>query len=288
MQRSGGRLPPSLPSAYFAGGNKPLRALPRACYNAEGKVPWQEAIPLGRKWENIKRSKGKLDQARGATFSSITKLIMKAAKEMGPDPEANFRLKCAIEDARHSNMPNEIVQRAIRRGSGQEGAERLEELVYEGYGPGGVAVTMNVVTDNRNRTAGDVRSAFTKSGGNLGETGCVGWMFNKKGVVEIDRSRTKIGEDDLMLLVLEAGADDLQAHEDLFEITTEPEALNDVLKALNAAKIPVMRGETALIPTTTVEVSGDNAEKLGKLLDFLEEHDDVQSVYSNAVLPDEE
>lgn len=252
------------------------------------KVPWQEAIPLGRKWENIKRSKGKLDQARGATFSSITKLIMKAAKEGGPDPEANFRLKTAIEAAREANMPNENIQRAIRRGSGQEGAERLEELVYEGYGPGGVAITMNVVTDNRNRTAGDVRSAFTKYGGNLGETGCVGWMFSNKGIVEIDRSQTKISEDDLMMIVLEAGAEDLQAHEDHFEITASPEALNDVLKVLNAAKVPVVRGETVMIPSTTVEVSEETAEKLVKLLDFLEEHDDVQSVYSNAVLPDEE
>lgn len=242
---------------------------------------------MGRKWENIKRSKGKLDKVRGATFSSITKDIMKAAKEGGPDPEANFRLKTALINARAANMPNDTVVRAIQRATGQGDGVRLEEFIYEGYGPGGVAIMMNIVTDNRNRTAGDVRHIFSKNGGSLGETGCVSWMFTKKGVIDIDRSQTGITEDDLMMLVLEAGAEDLVTDEEQFEITTAPETLNDVLKALDGAGIPVQRGETAMVPTTTASVDGESADKLVKLLEALEENDDVQSVYSNADLADE-
>jgi YebC/PmpR family DNA-binding regulatory protein len=243
---------------------------------------------VGRKWENIKRSKGKLDQERGAVFSRIAKDLMKAAKEGGPDPEANFRLKTAIESARVANMPNDNITRAIRRGAGLEEGARYEEFFYEGYGPGGVAIMMNIVTDNRNRTAGDVRFIFTKHGGAMGETGCVGWMFTKKGIVEIDREATDVTEDDLMMVVLDAGADDIKTDDSHFEITAAPEALNAVLKALHQAKIPVVRGETAYIPNTTVEVAGETAEKLGKLLDLLEENDDVQNVYSNADFPEDE
>lgn len=243
---------------------------------------------MGRKWENIKRSKGKLDQERGAIFSRCAKDLMKAAREGGPDPEANFRLKISIENARTANMPNDNIQRAIRRGAGLEEGARYEELVYEGYGPGGVAVMLNITTDNRNRTAADVRHAFTKAGGALGETGCVGWMFTKKGLVDVDRSATNISEDDLMMIVLDAGADDLKTSESYFEITTAPEALDDVLKVLQKAGIPIERGETAMVPNTTVEVTGENAEKLGKLLDILEEHDDVQNVYTNGTFPEDE
>lgn len=243
---------------------------------------------MGRKWENIKRSKGKLDQERGAIFSRIAKDLMKAAKEGGPDPEANFRLKTAIEAAREANMPADNINRAIRRGAGLEDGARYEEFVYEGYGPGGVAIMMNIMTDNRNRTAGDVRHIFTKHGGAMGETGCVGWMFTKKGIVEIDREETRITEDDLMMVVLDAGADDIKTSEGHFEVTTAPESLEAVLRALHAAKIPVVRGETAMIPNTTVEVTGDHADKLGRMLDLLEENDDVQNVYSNAHFPDEE
>ncbi|HYF80262.1 MAG TPA: YebC/PmpR family DNA-binding transcriptional regulator [Symbiobacteriaceae bacterium] len=243
---------------------------------------------MGRKWENIKRSKGKLDQERGAVFSRIAKDLMKAAKEGGPDPEANFRLKTAIETARESNMPSDNIQRAIRRGAGLEEGTRYEEFVYEGYGPGGVAIMMNIMTDNRNRTAGDVRFIFTKNGGAMGETGCVGWMFTKKGIIEIDREQTDVTEDDLMMVVLDAGADDIKTEETHFEVTTAPESLEAVLRALHAAKIPVVRGETAMIPNTTVEVTEENAEKLGRMLDLLEANDDVQNVYSNAQFPDEE
>lgn len=243
---------------------------------------------MGRKWENIKRSKGKLDQERGAVFSRIAKDLMKAAKEGGPDPEANIRLKTAMAAAREANMPNDNVQRAIRRGAGLEDGARYEDLVYEGYGPGGVAVMLNITTDNRNRTAGDVRFIFTKHGGALGETGCVGWMFTKRGVIEIDREQTKIGEDDLMMLVLEAGADDLKTSEWHFEVYTAPEALDDVLRALEKAKIPVASGAIAMVPNNTVEVAPEHEEKLAKMLDLLEEHDDVQNAYSNAVFAEEE
>lgn len=237
---------------------------------------------MGRKWENIKRSKGKLDQARGAAFSRVAKDIMKAAKEGGPDPENNIRLKTAIATARKVMMPNDNIQRAIARGSGQGDSSRYEETVYEGYGPGGVAVMLQIVTDNRNRTAADVRTAFSKNGGALGETGCVGWMFNKQGMVAIDRTQSGISEDELMLLALDAGADDLQGDDESFTISTAPEQLDGVLRALEQAGIPVERGETAMVPTTTVEVTGDAADKLVRLLDLLEEHDDVQNVYTNA------
>lgn len=243
---------------------------------------------MGRKWENIKRSKGKLDQVRGATFSRIAKDLMKAAREGGPDPDANIRLKTAVLAAREANMPNDNVQRAIRRGAGLEGGARYEEFTYEGYGPGGVAIMCFISTDNRNRTAGDVRHIFTKHGGAMGETGCVGWMFTKKGLIDIDRSATAISEDDLMMLVLDAGAEDLKTTESYFEVVTEPEALDDVLRALEAARIPVERGETAMVPTNTVEIAGENADKLVKLLELLDEHDDVQNVYSNANFADDE
>lgn len=241
---------------------------------------------MGRKWQNIKYSKGKADQERGAVFSACSKDIMKAVKDGGPDPEANFRLKVAIQRARTENMPGDNIQRSIDRAMGA-GEGRLEETVYEGYGPGGVAVLLNIVTDNRNRTAADVRHAFTKGGGALGETGCVGWMFARRGQVIIDRSRTKATEDDVMMVALEAGADDVIADEETFEILTAPEALNEVLKALEAAKIPVESGETAMIPSTYTAIEGDNAEKLMKMLDVLESHDDIQSVYHNAELPEE-
>lgn len=237
---------------------------------------------MGRKWENIKRSKGKLDQARGATFSRITKLIMKAAKEGGPDPETNIRLKTAIAEAREANMPTDNVQRAILKGSGQLEGARYEEFAYEGYGPGGVAILMNIVTDNRNRTAADVRHMFTKNGGSLGETGCVAWMFTKQGVVEIDRQATSVSEDEVMLQALEAGAEDVKTSEESFEVITSPDNLDDVLHALETAGIPVTRGQTAMVPTTTVEVSGEDAEKLLNLLELLDEHDDIQDVYTNA------
>lgn len=237
---------------------------------------------MGRKWENIKRSKAKLDQQRGATFSRITKDIMKAAREGGPDPESNFLLKAALAAARKANMPNENIQRAIARGAGLDSAERLEEIVYEGYGPGGVAIMMNIVTDNRNRTAGEVRHIFSKHGGSLGETGCVGWMFRKRGVIEIDRSETQIGEDDLMMIALDAGADDLVTTEEAYEIYTPPESLNQVLKELEAAGVPVEKGEIAMVPTTTVNVTGEAADQLLRLLELLEDHDDVQNVYTTA------
>ncbi len=242
---------------------------------------------MGRKWENIKRSKGKLDQVRGATFSRIAKDILKAAKEGGPDPEANIRLKTAILNARVANMPNDIIHRAILKGSGQLEGARYEEFSYEGYGPGGVAVMMNIMTDNRNRTAADVRHIFTKNGGSLGETGCVGWMFAKKGQVAVDRSQTRVTEDDLLAIVLDAGGEDLNTTESHFEITTAPDDLDAVLRALEQARIPVERGETAMIANTSVAIKGEQAEKLVKLLDLLEEHDDIQNVYSNAEIDDE-
>jgi YebC/PmpR family DNA-binding regulatory protein len=243
---------------------------------------------VGRKWENIKRGKAKLDQQRGAVFSRIAKDVMKAAREGGPDPEANIRLKAAVLKAREVNMPSDNVQRAIAKGAGLVEGVRYEHVVYEGYGPGGIAVLLHIVTDNRNRTAADVRSYFTKCGGSLGEAGCVAWMFNRQGVTLIDRARTAVSEDDLLALALEAGADDLRAADDQWELTTAPEALDDVLRALEAASVPMVRAEVDMVPSNTVPIAGENLEKLEKLLGLLEEHDDVQNVYTNAEFPDEE
>ena len=239
---------------------------------------------MGRKWENIKRSKAKLDQQRGATFSRITEdMVERPPREGGPDPESNFLLKAALaETTRKATCPTRTSSGPSPGGPAWTSAERLEEIVYEGYGPGGVAIMMNIVTDNRNRTAGEVRHIFSKHGGSLGETGCVGWMFRKRGVIEIDRSETQIGEDDLMMIALDAGADDLVTTEEAYEIYTPPESLNQVLKELEAAGVPVEKGEIAMVPTTTVNVTGEAADQLLRLLELLEDHDDVQNVYTNA------
>lgn len=240
------------------------------------------------KWATIKRAKSKIDAQRGKEFSRLAKDIMSAARQGGGNPDANLRLRIAILKARAANMPADNIQRAIAKATGQLEGARVEEIVYEGYGPGGVAIMMEIATDNRNRTAADVRAFFNKYGGNLGETGSVSWMFDKKGVVRIDRTQTPVTEDDLLALALEAGAEDLRTDPDSFEIITAPEDLDAVLGAVEAAQIPVDEAENQLIPKTTVQVSGETAEKLFKLLDALEEHDDVQNVYANFEAPEGE
>lgn len=240
------------------------------------------------KWATIKRTKGKLDAQRGAEFSRLAKDIMVAARHGGGNPDGNVQLRTAIAKARAGNMPNDNIQRAILKATGQLEGQRVETMVYEGYGPAGVAVMMDISTDNRNRTAGEIRHFFSKYGGNLGETGSVGWMFSRKGLITIDRSATAIGEDDLMLLVLDAGAEDVRTEEETFEVITGPDELDGVLMALEQQGIPVEQGKVELIPSTTVEVRGDDARKVMKLLELLEEHDDVENVYSNAEIPADE
>lgn len=233
------------------------------------------------KWSTIKRKKAKIDAQRGKIFTRISKEIIIAARNGGPDPNGNMRLKTAIEKAKECNIPNENIQRAIQKGAGGGDGANFEEFTYEGYGPGGVAILLYVATDNRNRTAGEVRHILSKHGGNLGETGCVGWMFNEKGILVVDRSETKLAEDDLLLLALESGAEDVKVEEDSFEISTTPEELPSVKEALVQQGIPVAHAETAMIPQTYIRLQGDDAVKMNKMIDLLEDNDDIQAVYTN-------
>lgn len=243
------------------------------------------------KWANIKNRKEKQDAQRGKAFTRVTREIMVAAREGGPDPAANFRLRLAIDKAKEVNMPNENIQRAIKRGGGQSEGEAYEEVQYEGYGPGGVAVLLDIFTDNRNRAASEIRHLFAKHGGNLGESGCVAWMFEKKGLLVIERDDpavAKLSEDDVMLAALEAGAEDFAAGPEAYEITTAPENFAEVQSALaNQWKVKFAVAELTMIPKTTLEVGTKEGQQLAKLVAALEELDDVQEVHLNAAVPEE-
>ncbi|MGB9840603.1 YebC/PmpR family DNA-binding transcriptional regulator [Thermovenabulum sp.] len=232
------------------------------------------------KWANIKHKKAKMDAQKGKLYTKLSKMIIVAVREGGPDPNANSKLRDLIEKAKEANMPNENIMRAIKRGSGELGGENVEHVMYEGYGPGGVAIMLSAMTDNRNRTASEIRHLFDKYGGNLGEAGCVAWMFEKKGLILIEKNeRTNV--DDIMMIAIEAGAEDIQEQEDSIEITTSTENYEQVKKALTDNNIVLSSAEITYLPKSTVEVSGKDAEMLEKLLDVLEEHDDVEEVYSN-------
>ncbi|MBI5246444.1 MAG: YebC/PmpR family DNA-binding transcriptional regulator [Elusimicrobia bacterium] len=231
------------------------------------------------KWATIKHKKGATDAKRGAAFTKIIKEMTVAARIGGGDPGMNPRLRTVIEKAKAVNMPADNIKRAIQKGTGELPGQIIEEVVFEGYGPGGVAVMVETATDNRNRTVGDVRHIFDKYGGNLGQNGCVAWMFDKKGVIEIDAD--KADEDALMELVLEAGADDMKLVEGTYEVTTSPAAFYAVKQAIDAKGIPVSLAEVSMIPQTTVRLEGKQATQMLKLMDMLEEHDDVQNVSAN-------
>lgn len=245
------------------------------------------------KWANIKNRKEKQDSQRGKAFTRVTREIMIAAREGGADPAANFRLRMAMDKAREVNMPMDNIQRAIKRGAGI-GDENVnyEELVYEGYGPGGTAVLLEIFTDNRNRTASDIRHLFAKHGGNLGESGCVAWMFDQKGLLVLERDQAplaKLSEDEVMLAALDAGADDFSASDEAYEITTSPENFSTVQQNLaETLKAKFAVAELAMVPKTTVEIGEKESQQLAKLVGALEEHDDVQNVYMNAQLPESE
>jgi YebC/PmpR family DNA-binding regulatory protein len=240
------------------------------------------------KWANIKHKKAKVDAQKGKVFTKLGKELIIAARQGGSDPNNNFRLKIAIQAAKSANMPNDNIQRAIQRGAGGADSANFEELTYEGYGPGGIAVMINIMTDNRNKTAGEVRHLFSKNGGNMGETGCVSWMFNSKGEIVLDRSKVTLGEDDLMLVCLEAGAEDLQVEEETAQVLTAPESLEAVRQALLDQGIEVDSASVSLVPENTVEVTDkEQALKIIKLMDLLEDHEDVQNVYANFDIPDE-
>jgi YebC/PmpR family DNA-binding regulatory protein len=237
------------------------------------------------KWHNIKIKKQKVDQVRGKLFSRLSREITVAAKEGGGNPDGNVRLRAAIERAREAGMPNDNIQRGIQRATGEGGGAALEVVTYEGYGPGGVAILVEALTDNRNRTASEVRAVFTKHGGRFGEAGSVAWMFDKKGQILVERTVAK--EDDLMLAALEAGADDVQSSEDSYEIVTAPEDLFKVRQALEAAGIRVTSAEVTMVPRTTVRLEGKEAQQVLRLLEAIEEQDDVQRAYANFDIPEE-
>jgi YebC/PmpR family DNA-binding regulatory protein len=237
------------------------------------------------KWAKVKRYKGALDQKRGQVFSRLSKEIQLAAKS-GGDPDTNLRLRTILLKAKEASMPADTIKRAINKGTGAEAAAALEEVVYEGYAPAGVAMLVEAVTDNRNRTAADIRSVFSKNGGNMGETGSVGFLFDKKGQIIVKKSA--IGEDELMGVVLDAGAEDLKTDKgDIYEVVTPPEAFENVKKALEDKKVPMDAAEVTMIPKTTVALDQKKAEAVLRLYDALDEHDDVQNVYANFDISDE-
>lgn len=238
------------------------------------------------KWANIKHRKAAQDAKKGAAYQRLTKNIIAAAKAGGGDPNANFQLKVAIERAKAGNVPNDNIERAIKRGAGTLEGVSYEDVTYEGYGPGGVAVLVETSTDNRNRTAPEIRSLFSKVGGAIGEPGSVAWTFERRGVVTV--SGAGIDEDELMNVALAAGAEDFTPGEEGFEIVTDPSALSDVANAIRDAGYIVSDMERTMEPKTTVEVkTKDDAAKLMAMIDRFEEHDDVQNVYANFEIPDE-
>ena len=240
------------------------------------------------KWANIKNKKEKTDSQRGKIFTKIGREIAIAVKEGGADPANNNKLRDVIAKAKANNMPNDNISRSIKKAAGEGAAVNYEEIVYEGYGPGNMAIIVNVVTDNRNRTAAEMRHIFDKSGGNLGNSGCVGWMFDKKGLIVIERT-AKMDEDEVMMQALEAGAEDFVAQDDAFEIYTDPVEFSRVREALEALKYEFISADVQMIPQKTVDVSdAEVAAKVFRFLEMLDENDDVQEVYHNGVLPDEE
>jgi YebC/PmpR family DNA-binding regulatory protein len=238
------------------------------------------------KWHNIRLRKGKQDAERGKLFTRLAREIIVAAKEGGGNPDANNRLRLCIEKAKESSMPAENIRRAIDRGVGGGPGGNYEEISYEGYGPGGVAVMVSVLTDNRNRSVAEIRNAFTRGGGSLGETGCVGWMFDPRGVITVPAEGTD--EDTVMMAALEAGAQDVRAEDDSFEILTDPSDLNAVMDGLTTAGIKMASAEVTLLPKTTVTVAGKQAEQVLRMMDTLEDLDDVQDVHSNFDIPEAE
>lgn len=234
------------------------------------------------KWANIKHKKERTDAKRGKIFTKIGREIAVAVKEGGPDPSANSKLKDVIAKAKANNMPNDNITRSIKKASGELGSINYESIVYEGYGPGGVAVIVEALTDNRNRTAGEVRHSFDKFGGSLGATGCVAWMFERKGVLAIEKT-DEIDEDEVMMAALEAGAMDVEASDDVLEITTDVADFSTVHDTLESSGYKFLFAEMQMVPENTVDVDEEKAESVQKILDFLEDNDDVQNVYHNAV-----
>lgn len=233
------------------------------------------------KWHNIQRRKGKQDSVRGQLFTKLSRDIYQAAKEGGGNPDTNFYLKVAMDRGKQNNLPVDSIQRTIAKATGSLEGVHYEELLYEGYGPSGVAVMMEIVTDNRNRTAADVRHIFSKRGGNLGESGCVAWMFQHIGEITILKDNCPFTADDLMLVALEAGADDLRETDNQFVIATAPDQFSAVRNQLKQAGVEFSDAELTYEPTTTVSLEGDVLDTVLDLMESLDNHDDVQNVYAN-------
>lgn len=237
------------------------------------------------KWSTIKHKKAAKDAKKGKIFTKLIKEITVAARMGGGDINANPRLRTAVLTARSNSMPNDNIERAIKKGTGELEGVTYEEVQYEGYGPGGAAIIAQALTDNKNRTVSEIRRLFSKHGGNLGETGCVSWMFDNRGLITVEKSQ--VDEDRLMAIVLDAGAEDVREEEDLFEIVTSPEDFAAVKDQLDQEKIAVAGAQITLVPKNTVDVDAKHVEQILKLTEELEDHDDVQSVSANFNIPNE-
>ena len=233
------------------------------------------------KWHNIQARKSKVDAARGKVFTKLGRELLVAVKSGGPDPESNAKLKDVIAKCKAANMPNDTISKAIKKASGEGNSANYEEITYEGYGPNGVAVIVEASTDNKNRTAADVRHVFDKAGGNLGTSGCVSYMFNKKGVIVIEKASTEMEEDDIMMLALDAGAEDFDSEGEIYEVTTDPSDFTAVREKLEEAGLTFLEAEVQMVPTTTVVLDEKGQEKMERLIDRLDELDDVMNVYHN-------
>jgi YebC/PmpR family DNA-binding regulatory protein len=234
---------------------------------------------------NIAHRKGLVDAKRGQLFTKLCRAVYVAARTGGGDPAANMRLRYAIDKARSFSVPKENIERSIKKATGELGGESFEEVIYEGYGPGGVAVLCEALTDNRNRTASELRRLFESAGGNLGASGCVGFLFNFKGLFVVDAKH--VDEDRLMEVALDAGADDVKLVDGYFEVTCDPKLFDAVRKQFEEQKVPTERGETCYLPSTYIDLDVENGKKMRKLRDMLDENDDVQNVYSNDNIPEE-
>ena len=234
------------------------------------------------KWANIQARKGKVDAQRGKTFTKLGRELMIAVKQGGPDINGNSKLKDVVAKCKAANMPNDTINNAIKKAAGAGQGDNYEEITYEGYGPCGVAVIVETSTDNKNRTAAEVRHMFDKSGGNLGTSGCVSYMFNKKGIIVIEKDEVKIEEDELMMIVLEAGAEDFKIEEEIYEVVTDPENFSQVREKLEEIEVGFLEAEVSMVPNICVSLDSENIEKIERLISNLEENDDVLNVYHNA------
>lgn len=233
------------------------------------------------KWNNIKNKKEKSDSQRGKVFTKLGREILVAVKEGGPDPSANSKLKDVIAKCKANNMPNDNIERSIKKAAGDGNLNNYEDVVYEGYGPNGVAIIIEAMTDNRNRTAADVRHVLDKFGGNLGTTGSVSWMFDKKGIIVIERTATKLNEEELMMEALEAGADNFESDDEFYEITTKPEDFSNVREYFESKGIEFIDADVKMVPQNYMSLDEEAARKMGLIIEKMEELDDVQEIWHN-------